>query len=157
MPFWPVMLRRRGKFHVRDNPLKTYRRKTETEIRLQAQDARARQLESPTLAGQAFAGILKQLGVEFEAECILYRPGGFCIVDFVSRPLGIGFEIDGRYHQRQRNYDQGKDLHAAEQGIKIYRITNEAVLTKPRDTIARIREILATHQPKELSHGPICE
>jgi very-short-patch-repair endonuclease len=138
-----LMLRRRGRFHDKSNILKIYCRKTEAEIRLYAENVRAEQLANPTLAGQAFAGMLRQLGIEFEAECILYRPGGFCIVDFGARSLGIGFEIDGKYHGKQRRYDEGKDAFAETQGIKIYRLTNEAVLYHPKETLAKLKEILA--------------
>jgi very-short-patch-repair endonuclease len=147
------MLRRRGKFHACDNPLKTYRLKPAEQVCLEAEAARAHQIQNPTLASQAFAGMLRKLGVEFEAEHVIYRPGSFCLIDFLDPTRRIGFEIDGKYHRNQRRYDAGKDAYAAEQGITIYRFTNEAVLTKPKDTIARIREILSAHQPKELSHG----
>ena len=144
------MLNRRGKFHGRDNATKVYKtRHSEAETRLYAEDCRARQLSSPTVAGQAFAGHLRRFGVRFEPEHILYRTGGFVIIDFFDPDRGIGFEVDGRYHRKQRRYDAGKDAHAEAQGIKIHRFENDEILYHPKETLKRLSDILAGHSTKE--------
>ncbi len=49
------------------------------------------------------------------------------VVDFYCQKLNLAIEIDGKIHERQKDYDQLRQQLIEEKGIKFIRITNEEV------------------------------
>ncbi len=60
---------------------------------------------------------------------IIYRQRNnkafFFIADFYCAELQLVIEVDGKYHNRQKEYDKNRDLVIRELGIKVLRIDNE--------------------------------
>lgn len=77
----------------------------------------------------------KGLKLEFQHKINIYDKNGrikqFFIVDFCDPIYKICFEVDGEYHntpeQKKKDYMRSRIL--AKAGYKVYRITNEEVLS----------------------------
>jgi very-short-patch-repair endonuclease len=119
----------RSKFKLFDNPLNSYRQRYPTrELIRRAEKCRARQLATPTAAGDAFAEILRAAGVVYTREAIYYRTGAFILIDFLAHGASrkVAFEIDGAQHRLQRGYDVGRDRWLMKaHGIPIVRFWND--------------------------------
>ena len=104
-----------------------------------------KQLASPTPAGDAFAEILRGMGVKFEREAIIFRTGAFILIDFLAYgPRGkIACEVDGAGHKLQCGYDKGRDQWLMQaHGIPTIRFWNEQVLKHPVNVAARVKSEL---------------
>jgi very-short-patch-repair endonuclease len=137
----------RSKFKLYDNPLKSYRQRYPTrELIGRAEECRAKQLASPTPAGDAFAEILRGIGVNFEREAIIYRIGAFVLIDFLAygKKGKVAFECDGSQHRLQRGYDKGRDQWLMQaHGVPTIRFWNEQILKYPVNVAARVKAELA--------------
>ena len=49
------------------------------------------------------------------------------IVDFYCNAAKLAIEVDGRPHQHQAEYDESRDQAIARSGVRILRISNEAL------------------------------
>lgn len=65
----------------------------------------------------------KQLGFKF----IKQKPVGRFILDFYCSKLLLAIEIDGGYHNKRQNYDEGRDELLFTRGIITMRYKNEEV------------------------------
>jgi very-short-patch-repair endonuclease len=137
----------RSKFRTYDNPTKSYLQRYPTRVLIaRAEECRAKQLASPTPAGDAFAEILRGIGVKFEREAIIYRTGAFILVDFLAYGKNgkIAFECDGSQHKLQRGYDKGRDQWLMQaHGIPTHRFWNEQILKSPLNVTARVKAELS--------------
>lgn len=60
------------------------------------------------------------------------------IIDFYHHASGLAIEVDGRVHDRQRDYDRWRDQILSEHGIRVIRIRNDEVDGSIEDVLARI-------------------
>ncbi|NBC25329.1 MAG: DUF559 domain-containing protein [Bacteroidetes bacterium] len=56
-----------------------------------------------------------------------YKVKSFFIADFYCSRLKLVIEVDGKIHDRQKQYDQERDKVIAELGLQVYRIKNKEV------------------------------
>jgi very-short-patch-repair endonuclease len=135
----------RGRFVVKDNPLKSYRQRYPNErLRQWAEEKRAGQLgrEGQRIwPGEiAFKRILDNLKVYYACQFIIYRTGSFILLDFFVPSRKVAFELDGTTHAQQREYDAGRDKWLLEtQGIRTIRISNLTALRNSKACEAIIR------------------
>ena len=138
-------IQRRSRFREETNIFKNYRHKRgNAAVMAFAEFCRSRRLDNSTPAEDAFAGILRELAVEFEREHIVYYANGsrFIIIDFFIAKGNWAIEIDGSSHQRQVKYDVSRDSYLARQGIRTVRFENKTVLQDPAAVAERLREVL---------------
>jgi len=77
-----------------------------------------------------------QLGYHFRRQQII---DGF-IVDFYCHSAGLVIEIDGLIHEQQADYDERRTEVLARRELSVLRFTNEEVMERLEETLARIRE-----------------
>src|SRR3990167_252441 len=83
-----------------------------------------RQMTSkPTLYERRFAEVLNKSGVNYKQQMIC----GFYILDFVLPEKMIVIEIDGKTHEKTKNYDNRRDEFLSSIGYKVIRKKNEQV------------------------------
>ncbi|MEX0788382.1 MAG: DUF559 domain-containing protein [Anaerolineales bacterium] len=63
-------------------------------------------------------------GIHFRRQQVIR---GF-LVDFYCHAAGLAIEIDGEAHRNQFEYDQARDGHLKEVGVRVIRFKNEDVL-----------------------------
>ncbi|MBN2402192.1 MAG: DUF559 domain-containing protein [Spirochaetes bacterium] len=63
------------------------------------------------------------------------------VVDFYCQKLRLAIEIDGKVHDRQKEYDEIRQQLIEERGIKFIRITNEEVNKDINILFSKISEI----------------
>ena len=49
------------------------------------------------------------------------------MVDFYCKKLRLAIEVDGKIHERQKEYDELRQRLIEEKGIKFIRVTNEEI------------------------------
>ena len=54
----------------------------------------------------------------------------YYILDFFINEISVCFEVDGGVHRENESYDLRRDTHLIDDGISVYRITNEMVENK---------------------------
>ncbi len=64
----------------------------------------------------------------------------FFIADFYCQQEKLVVEVDGKIHEFQREYDEGRDTIMKELGLKVLRVTNEQVSSDINGVIKLIRE-----------------
>ena len=74
-------------------------------------------------------------GVHFRRQQII---DGF-IVDFYCHSVGLVIEVDGEVHENQVAYDADRDAILKARGLKILRISNDAIRTNPDGVLELIR------------------
>jgi very-short-patch-repair endonuclease len=77
----------------------------------------------------------KQLGVRFKAQHPIER----FIADFYCHQSKLVVEIDGKIHQYQKEYDQGREAEMNKYDIKIIRFTNDEVINDIDQIIEKIK------------------
>lgn len=70
-----------------------------------------------------------------------YRLHGY-IVDFYCRSLNAVIEVDGKIHHLKQESDERRDLHLANHGIRVLRLTAKSILSNPEFVVMRIKEFL---------------
>ena len=131
---------RKSRFKANENPFKIYKAKhTPDETRQFANTARQTRLANPTQAEIACEAILKEIGVKYEKEHIIYYADRFAIFDFyvrgcmdLHRAGATAIEIDGKTHNLQQSYDKQRDSYFEKSGIKTIRFTNNEILKDPK-------------------------
>ncbi len=81
-----------------------------------------------------------QLGYHFRRQQVI---AGF-IMDFYCDAARLVVEVDGPIHEQQTNYDESRAELLTEWDISTLRVTNEEVMGKLEETLARIREMCHT-------------
>jgi very-short-patch-repair endonuclease len=74
-------------------------------------------------------------GLHFRREQVV---DGF-IVDFFCAAAGLVVEVDGAIHQEQPREDEGRTQILQRRGLRVLRLSNEDVLQRMSDALARIR------------------
>lgn len=78
-----------------------------------------------------------QLGYHFRRQQII---AGF-IADFYCDAARLVVEVDGGVHEQQTDYDESRAEMFTQWGIFTLRVTNEEVLAKLEETLARIKQV----------------
>lgn len=63
-----------------------------------------------------------------------YGKKRFFVADFYCAKLKLVLEIDGKIHERQKDYDEMRTFIINQLGIKVVRVTNEAVIDTEKFT-----------------------
>ena len=63
------------------------------------------------------------------------------VVDFYCKNLRLAIEVDGKIHERQKEYDELRQRLIEEKGIKFIRITNKEVNKDINILLSKIDEI----------------
>lgn len=96
-----------------------------------------------TLAEKAMEDILKELGLKYISQKGFMTKNSFIIADFyLPKPHKLVIEVDGGYHEHQKNYDRWKDRYYKSRGFKVLRIKNESVLNDRRGIISLLTETI---------------
>lgn len=85
----------------------------------------------------------KRLGWKF----IKQKPIGRFVLDFYCSKLMLAIEIDGGYHERRKNYDNGRDELLFTRGIITVRYKSEDVF----DNIGKIEDNLKSVISKRMN------
>lgn len=80
----------------------------------------------------------KQMGIRIKRQNILR---GY-IADFYAPRAHLVIEVDGEYHQQDKEYDQIRDRALADVGIQTLRFSNDEVLNKTNDVLSCIYETI---------------
>lgn len=136
-------LRRKGKFHAKDNPLKTYKTKRKPEeIKAYAEACRLQRLANPTEGEIATARILESLGINYQPEHVIFYADRFLILDFWIESHNTAIEVDGNAHSDTQKFDAQRDAFLESTGIRTLRLVNKEVLKTPEIAKANIKSFL---------------
>ena len=114
-----------------------------------ARERRKDLLNRLTPAEEIFKKFLKELGIKFEIQSIIYSYDqrkiiDYYIADFYLPDMNAIIEIDGEHHNsyKQREDDILRDFYIKRMGYKVYRIQNNLTLNQERllSLISLIRE-----------------
>lgn len=96
---------------------------------------------NPTEAESILWDMLKSnnIGLHFRRQHIILD----YIVDFICIEKGLVIELDGGYHTNpeQKEYDEQRTIHLQKLGYTELRFTNEKLLVKPEEVIAKIKAV----------------
>jgi len=76
----------------------------------------------------------------FRPTFLRQKPINRFIIDFYCPKLLLAVEIDGGYHQKRKNYDEGRDELLVTRGIKTIRFTENQVQNSVAEVGIRIKE-----------------
>lgn len=83
---------------------------------------------------------------------------GTFIADFVCLDKALVIEIDGDYHEQQKEYDEARTAFLESEGFSVIRFTNEDVIKKLGDVLTSIKNKLNTlpsiTSPSPAEKGP---
>jgi leucyl-tRNA synthetase len=85
---------------------------------------------------------------------------GTFIADFVCLDKGLVIEIDGEYHEQQKEYDEARTAFLESEGFSVIRFTNDDVTKKLEDVLTSIKDKLNTlpsithSSPSPVEKGP---
>ncbi len=71
------------------------------------------------------------------------KPIGNYIVDFFCSKLKLVIEIDGKIHERQKDYDEMRTFIMNTIGIKVIRFQNEEVENNCESVISKLKKELS--------------
>jgi len=97
-----------------------------------------------TLAEKRLFVLLRQQKIKFRTQ----RMFDFYIVDFLIPNKWLIVEMDGKYHNNQKEYDNKRDDYLKNKGFNILRFKNEDVFTNPLFIINSILNIKDKPAPK---------
>jgi len=100
---------------------------------------------NPTEAEEAIWKRLKKIKYPFLRQ----KPIGRFILDFYCSKLLLAVEVDGDYHDKKKNYDEGRDKILANMGIKTVRFRNDKVLLDLDEVVEELVELMEERE-KEL-------
>ena len=86
----------------------------------------------------------------FRQHPILYNQSNqthFFIADFYSREASLVVEIDGKIHERQKEYDKQRDLILRMKNLQVVRITNHQVQNNLEQVIELIQKAATRSDP----------
>jgi len=81
-----------------------------------------------------------QLGVRFKAQ----HPIESFIADFYCHKKKLVIEVDGEYHVKQKEYDEGREAEIEKYGITIIRFNNSEVFVDLENVMEKIKEQLSS-------------
>jgi len=71
-------------------------------------------------------------GLKFRRQ----HPVGPYTVDFYCREVGLAVEVDGASHEERAGQDRLRTEYLQEQGLRVFRVTNQDVMSDP-EAVAR--------------------
>jgi len=100
--------------------------------------------KNPTESEKLFWKILsyKKLNLKFTRQ----KPIGRFILDFYCSKLLLAIEIDGGSHNKEENYDEGRDLYLEQRGIKTIRFKNEEILNNLEEVKKYLYQIISNRK-----------
>ena len=103
--------------------------------------------ENPTKAEEVLWNKLKSRnlnGFKFRFQV----PYDSFILDFLCSSHKLIIEIDGEYHNFQKEHDKERDEYFEAKGYKILRIKNEKVMNDIDKVLGRIKSVLIDNNPQ---------
>lgn len=105
-----------------------------------------RMRRNPTKAEQAVKAALDVIGVKYYWQKMFLREKTARIVDFYISKMQLCIEVDGKYHEKQKSYDDYREeqLKKQRRNLKFLRVTNEWVLSQnnlPAALLAKLEAI----------------
>ena len=88
---------------------------------------------NPTKAEQLVKDALDHLGIRYRFQKGFIRDKTIRMVDFYLTKPGICLEVDGKYHEAQKSYDdyrEGRIKSQRKREIRFVRVTNEWVFAQ---------------------------
>jgi len=77
----------------------------------------------------------KQLGFRFKSQ----HPIEHFIADFYCHKAKLVVEIDGKIHEKQKEYDLGRESEIEKYGITIIRFTNDEIINNIDSVLEKIK------------------
>ncbi len=112
------------------DPVYVILRPMKEEIKLAVRELRKNQTEAEKTLWERLRNrgclkkkFLRQYPIFFKIEGRL----SFFIIDFFCHEKKLAIEVDGGIHERQKKYDQFRDLITNEKGIKVVRVSNKTI------------------------------
>jgi very-short-patch-repair endonuclease len=72
------------------------------------------------------------------------------VVDFYCREIHLAIEIDGKVHDKQKDYDMHRQRLIEERGVNFIRITNEEINKDIEFILAKINRAKSSFLPAEI-------
>src|SRR5690554_2326240 len=91
----------------------------------------------------------QKLGVKFRRQHYIDN----FIVDFVCLDKNLIVEVDGEYHETQKEYDENRTYELERFGFRIIRFTNDEVLKNTKEVLSKIKTELSKTTRSPLSKG----
>jgi very-short-patch-repair endonuclease len=79
------------------------------------------------------------------------------IADFYCHKAGLVIELDGKVHERQREYDEARDQIIRCRGLQILRVTNDRVLLEINSVLRTIHQRASATVPDVPPYEPFPE
>ena len=92
-------------------------------------------LRNRQLKGKKF---LRQHPIVFEWE----KKERFFVADFYCHEAGLIIELDGKIHEKQKDYDKLRDFVLNNFGLKVIRFTNSQFNKAPQSVLTEIAKFL---------------
>jgi len=109
--------------------------------------------KTPTKAEKEFKRKLLNWKIRFRSQ----RQFDFYIVDFLIPDRRLVIEVDGGYHNDNKEYDLKRENYLKNLGLNILRISNEEVLNTPcesiKEEILNYDEVNIRDLPPRQSYG----
>ena len=80
----------------------------------------------------------KCLGLKFRRQHVVE---GF-IADFYCHEYKLAIELDGKVHQKQKDYDKARDSIIESEGVMVIRIKNSEIERNPNIILRKINKFL---------------
>lgn len=84
----------------------------------------------------------------FRQHPIIYKQFGkdyFFIADFYSAEAKLVIELDGKIHDQQKEYDKQRDLIISAQGLEVFRVKNEEVMSDVFLVLKKLNNLTHPH------------
>ncbi|KPJ66872.1 hypothetical protein AMJ44_07680 [candidate division WOR-1 bacterium DG_54_3] len=78
------------------------------------------------------------MGLKFRRQHVVE---GF-VVDFYCQEYKLAIELDGKVHDKQKDYDELRDEEIGSENVSLIRICNEEVEKDPKIVLQKIKEHL---------------
>lgn len=111
-----------------------------------AKELRKRQTEAENIVWREIRN-RKFLGLRFKRQFIIE---GF-IVDFYCDEFALAIEIDGRIHEKQKEYDAWRQKIIESNSVSFIRVKNEEVFQDIGILFDKIKDFVKNNPPRERS------
>lgn len=73
------------------------------------------------------------------------------IVDFYCDEYSLAIEIDGKIHDKQKEYDEWRQIQIESKGVHFIRVTNAEVYRDVNILLKQIEDFINNHEPRKRS------
>ncbi len=80
-------------------------------------------------------------GIDFTRQLVI----GNYIADFCVRDLGLVVEVDGGYHDQQRDEDAQRDAYMRSLGLQVFRVSDYDVLHNRAAVMRKLERFIVEH------------